>query len=119
MALIDSVAGLATQVVRLYGYDEFLNLLRPRPTVDERITKLAAIQTDLEAAIEAVKILQKSASESKAEAEALQGTIARLQQDKQVAEELTRFLRRPSHDSSTRQVPRDVVAVFSKGSGSG
>lgn len=91
MALMDTLlTDLATQVVRLYGFDDFLRILRPRPTVDERISKLADIQADLEAAIEAVKVLQKSATESKAEADALQATIVRLQADKRVAEELTK-----------------------------
>lgn len=90
MALVDQLADLASQVVRIYGFEEFLKFLRPRPGVDERVAKLAAIQSDLQAAIEAVKALQKSAADSKAEAEALQATIARLQQDKQAAEDLAK-----------------------------
>lgn len=82
------VVQAATQVARLYGFEGILKLARPSPSVDERIAKLAAIQSDLEAAIEAVKSLQRSATESKAEAEELQRTVAKLQQDKRTAESL-------------------------------
>jgi hypothetical protein len=82
------VSELFTIVARVYGFEGFLGLAKPSPTVDERIAKLAAIQEDLHAAIEAVKQLQDSAVNSKAEAEALQQAISQLQQDKKAAEEL-------------------------------
>ena len=75
-------------VARIYGFEAFLGLAKPSPTVDERIAKLAAIQEDLHAAIQAVKSLQDSALNSKAEAEELQKTITRLQQDRKAAEDL-------------------------------
>lgn len=91
MFTIESVAIHAVEsVVRAYGFDGLLKLLRRSPDTDERITKLAAIQTDLEAAIEAVKDLQKSATASQTQANELQEAVERLKEDKKAAEDLVR-----------------------------
>jgi len=81
---------LAESAIRFYGYDGLLKLLGRSPKVDERIAKLAQIEQDLKAAIEAVHDLHKSALQSKAEAQQLQEAVAQLQQDKVVAEELVK-----------------------------
>jgi hypothetical protein len=89
--LAESSKEAVAAVLRIYGFEGLLTWLQPRPTIDERIVKLAQVQTDLEAAIEAVKVLRRNADESKAEAEQLKVTIDQLQQDKNAAEELVKL----------------------------
>lgn len=72
MSIIESATiHVVEGVVRAYGFDGLLKLLRRSPDTDERITKLAEIQTDLDAAIEAAKDLQKSATASQKQANEL------------------------------------------------
>ena len=74
----------------MYGLEGFTKILKPEPTVDERLRKLAKIQEDLGEALQAVTDLQKSALTSKKEAEALEQEVNRLRQDRAVAEELVK-----------------------------
>lgn len=78
------------QFLRMYGLDGFIKILKPEPTIDERLTKLAKIQEDLGDALKAVEELQKSATTAKKEADELESEVHRLRQDKVVAEELVR-----------------------------
>lgn len=78
-------------LLRMYGLEGFARILKPQLNVDERIAKLAQIQSDLEAATDAVKRLRQNADESKQEAVELQATIERLQTDKRAAEELVKL----------------------------
>jgi hypothetical protein len=81
----------ATTILRMYGLDGLFRWLQPSPSIDERIAKLAQVQSDLEAAIEAVKGLRQNADESKREAEKLQAVVGQLEQDKKAAEELVKL----------------------------
>lgn len=91
MSLIETLAINAVETaVRAYGFEGLLKLLRRSPSTDERIAKLAAIQADLEAAIEAVKELRKGAAASKKEADELQMSVEKLKEDKRAAEDLVK-----------------------------
>lgn len=81
---------LVDQFLRMYGLDGIIKILKPEPTIDERLRKLAKIQEDLGDALKAVEELQKSATTAKKEAYALESEVHRLRQDKVVAEELVR-----------------------------
>ena len=81
---------LVDQLLRMYGLDGFIRLLKPEPTIDERLAKLAKIQEDLGDAMGAVRELQKSAITAKKEADSLESEVSRLRQDRAAAEELVR-----------------------------
>jgi chromosome segregation ATPase len=76
------------QLLRMYGLEGFTKILKPEPTIDERLRKLAKIQEDLGEALQAVSELQESAVTSKKETEALGQEVDRLRQDKATVEEL-------------------------------
>ncbi len=91
MSVIETAAiNVVETVLRAYGFDGLLKLLRRSPSIDERIAKLAEIQADLEAAIEAVKELQKGAAASKKEADEMQISVEKLKEDKRAAEDLVK-----------------------------
>ena len=81
----------ASTILRMYGLDGLVRWVKPPPSIDERIAKLAQVQSDLEAAIEAVKGLRQNADESKKEAAQLQALVSQLEQDKKAAEELVKL----------------------------
>jgi chromosome segregation ATPase len=72
----------------MYGLDGLARIFKAEPSADERIKKLAEIQSDLQAAVAAVGELQESATKSKKESDQLQSEIARLREDRAVAEDL-------------------------------
>jgi len=72
----------------MYGLDGLARIFKAEPSADERIKKLAEIQADLQAAVAAVGELQESATKSKKESDQLQSEIARLREDRAVAEDL-------------------------------
>ena len=78
------------QLLRTYGLEGFTKILKPEPTIDERLTKLTKIQEDLGDALEAVAELQKSTATAKKEADDLESEVGRLRQDRAVAEELVK-----------------------------
>ncbi len=71
-----------------FSYEVQLDGLLDSKTVDERITRLAEVRRDLEAAVDAVTSLQQEAHTRKTEVEKLQDTVTQLQEDKQSAEKL-------------------------------
>lgn len=79
---------LLQQLLQMYGLDGVVRLLKPEPTIDERLEKLSKIQEDLGDAMQAVSELQKSALTAKKEAGALEQEVMRLREDKAAAEEL-------------------------------
>jgi len=81
---------LISQLLRMYGLEGVVGLLKPEPTIDERLQKLSKIQEDLNEALEAVSELQQSALTSKNEADALEREVSRLREDKAAAEELVK-----------------------------
>ena len=70
------------------SYEVPLDGLLNSTSVDERITRLAEVRRDLEAAVDAVTSLQQEAHTRKAEVEKLQGTVSQLREDKQSAQKL-------------------------------
>jgi len=81
---------IIAQLLRMYGFDGLIGVLKKEPTVDERLAKLSKIQEDLGDALKAVEELQKSAATSKREAVELESEVDRLRQDRAVAEDLVR-----------------------------
>lgn len=81
---------LIDQLLRMYGLDGFARILKPEPTIDERLAKLTKIQEDLGDALKAVAELQKSATTAKKEADDLESEVGRLRQDRVIAEELAK-----------------------------
>ena len=79
---------LVEQVLRMYGLEGLSKILKPEPTIDERLQKLAKIQDDLGDALHAISELKNSAISSKREADSLEKEVNRLREDKAVAEEL-------------------------------
>lgn len=114
---------LVEQLLRMYGLEGFTKILKPEPTVDERLRKLAKIQEDLNEALQAVSELQTSALTSKKEAAALEQEVSRLRQDKAVAEELvkvpeeafSRLLSRASAKGRGRGLLEGVVVGLGTG----
>jgi peptidoglycan hydrolase CwlO-like protein len=76
------------QLLRMYGLEGFMRILKPEPTIDERLEKLSKIQEDLGEAMQAVSELQNSAMTAKKEADSLEQEVGRLREDKAAAEEL-------------------------------
>lgn len=90
-AVAESSKEATAIILRMYGIDGLIRRLQPQPSIDERIAKLAQVQSDLEAAIQAVKGLRQNADESKREAEQLQAVVGQLEQDRKAAEELVKL----------------------------
>ncbi len=78
-------------LVGIYGFEAVIQRRLTPTDVDERITKLTAVQADLEAAVEAVKSLRESADRSKREVEQLRTLVLQIQEDKQVAEKMVKM----------------------------
>lgn len=117
---------MTEQVLRMYGLDGLVRILRPEPSIDERLLKLAKIQEDLGDALEAVSELQKSAMVSKKEANNLEQEVHRLREDKATAEELvkipeeafSRMLSRASAKGRGRGLVEGILVGLSTGAAS-
>lgn len=99
--------------------DEILN----SRTADERIAKLDDIKRDLQGAIDAVEGLQTEARTRKAEADDLQQTVEKLNEDKDTAQTLlklpeesfARLVSRASSKGRIRGVIEGVIIGFITG----
>ena len=98
---------------RIYGFEAVIRRRLAPNDVDERITKLAAVQADLEAAVEAVKSLRDSADKSKSDVEQLRILVLQIQEDKQMAEEMIKMpeeaVARVMHRASAKGRGRGLI----------
>lgn len=69
------------------AYEIELDKVTDPTSIDERITRLASIRQDLAEAIDAVRSLEQDSITKRNELENLENVVARLRQDKAVAEQ--------------------------------
>ncbi len=124
--LTESLKRVRITGVNIFGVQVNLDELLRSSDVDERIERLSEVKRDLEAAVEAVSVLQAEAVSKKAEVETLRSAAKQAAEDRETAEKLltvpeeslARVIAKANSRGRVRGILEGALVGFLTGAGS-